>query len=439
VVKSCVCECLLLLAFFHVIPAPLSAQPTERVSVSSVGNQGNGLSFSPAISADGRFVVFGSNASNLVDGDTNNSADIFVHDRQTGITERLSVDSFGNQGNAGSSHPSISADGRFVAFQSGASNLVDGDTNNRADVFVHDRQTGTTKRVSVDSLGNQGNSHSTLPAISADGSFVAFESYASNLVDGDTNNVNSFSGDDIFVYTLNNTSTGNYIVVKPEPNTSLTFTSVTFAGNTTVTTSSAGPTPPTGFSLGDPPTYYDVTTTATFSGAVTFCVIYNPALFVDPSSLTLQHFESIAWVDVTTSNNTSTNTICGQVTSFSFFAIAERLISVSVDIKPGSYPNTINLGSGGTVPVAILSTATFDARTVNPSSVTLASAPVKLTGKGTPMYSIQDVNGDGRLDLIVHVTTSAFQVTTTDTLAVLKGKTTGGVSIRGTDTVRVVP
>jgi len=144
-------------------------------------------------------------------------------------------------------------------------------------------------------------------------------------------------------------------------------------------------------------------------------------------------------VDVTTSNNTSTNTICGQVTSFSFFAIAERLISVSVDIKPGSYPNTINLGSGGTVPVAILSTATFDARTVNPSSVTLASAPVKLTGKGTPMYSIQDVNGDGRLDLIVHVTTSAFQVTTTDTLAVLKGKTTGGVSIRGTDTVRVVP
>jgi hypothetical protein len=409
------------------------------VSVSSVGNQGNGLSFSPAISADGRFVVFGSNASNLVDGDTNNSADIFVHDRQTGITERLSVDSFGNQGNAGSSHPSISADGRFVAFQSGASNLVDGDTNNRADVFVHDRQTGTTKRVSVDSLGNQGNSHSTLPAISADGSFVAFESYASNLVDGDTNNVNSFSGDDIFVYTLNNTSTGNYIVVKPEPNTSLTFTSVTFAGNTTVTTSSAGPTPPTGFSLGDPPTYYDVTTTATFSGAVTFCVIYNPALFVDPSSLTLQHFESIAWVDVTTSNNTSTNTICGQVTSFSFFAIAERLISVSVDIKPGSYPNTINLGSGGTVPVAILSTATFDARTVNPSSVTLASAPVKLTGKGTPMYSIQDVNGDGRLDLIVHVTTSAFQVTTTDTLAVLKGKTTGGVSIRGTDTVRVVP
>ncbi len=91
------------------------------------------------------------------------------------------------------------------------------------------------------------------------------------------------------------------------------------------------------------------------------------------------------------------------------------------------------------MPVAILSSATFDARTVNASSVTLASAPVKLTGKGTPMYSLQDVNGDGRLDMIVHVTTSAFQLTTTDTAAMLKGKTTGGVSIKGADTVRVVP
>ena len=125
--------------------------------------------------------------------------------------------------------------------------------------------------------------------------------------------------------------------------------------------------------------------------------------------------------------------------SFSPFAVMEQVTPVSVDIKPGSYPNTINLGSNGTVPVAIPSSAAFDARTVNPSSVTLASAPVKLTGKGTPMYSHQDVNADGRLDLVVHVTTSAFQITTADTLAVLKGKTTGGVSIKGTDTVRVVP
>jgi hypothetical protein len=76
---------------------------------------------------------------------------------------------------------------------------------------------------------------------------------------------------------------------------------------------------------------------------------------------------------------------------------------------------------------------------VDQTTVTLASAPVKLTGKGTPMASFQDVNGDGRLDLVVHVTTSAFQLTVSDTIAVLKGKTNGGVSIKGTDTIRVVP
>ena len=112
---------------------------------------------------------------------------------------------------------------------------------------------------------------------------------------------------------------------------------------------------------------------------------------------------------------------------------------VGIDIKPGSFPNTINVGSKGTVPVAILSTATFDARTVNPLTVTLASAPVKLKGKGTPMASFQDVNGDGRLDLVVHVETEALEINQTDTIAVLEGQTFGGAAIRGTDSVRVVP
>jgi hypothetical protein len=173
--------------------------------------------------------------------------------------------------------------------------------------------------------------------------------------------------------------------------------------------SSSGPTSPSGFSFGEPPTYYDVTTTASFTGPVSVCIDYNPEQFVDPSGLRLLHFENSARLDVTASNNTRTNTICGQVSTLSPFAVAERLISVSIDIKPGSYPNTINLGSNGVVPVAILSSATFDARTVNPSTVTLASAPVKLTGNGTPMSSYQDVNGDERLDLVVQVTTSAFQ------------------------------
>ena len=269
------------------------AQTTERVSVDSSGIQGNGDTDDPSISADGRYVAFASFASNLVPGDTNGastsssttarrarpsasastrpgagerrapealdlrrrplrgvrratpptsspgtrtaSSDVFVHDRQTGTTERVSVDSAGNQGNDDScdpvdlrrrplrgvrerrhqprpgrherrlrrlrprppdrrdrarqrrlgrgpgqrqrrEYPSISADGRFVAFDSLASNLVPGDTNGMRDVFVHDRQTGTTERVSVDSAGTQGNERLLRScSISADGRFVAFD------------------------------------------------------------------------------------------------------------------------------------------------------------------------------------------------------------------------------------------------------------------------
>src|SRR5438270_647845 len=103
------------------------------------------------MSPDGRFVAFHSGASNLVPGDTNNAEDAFVRDRQSGVTERVSVDSSGGQANADSNIGAIGADGRFVAFYSTASNLVTGDTNNANDVFVHDRQAGATERVSVDS------------------------------------------------------------------------------------------------------------------------------------------------------------------------------------------------------------------------------------------------------------------------------------------------
>lgn len=112
---------------------------------------------------------------------------------------------------------------------------------------------------------------------------------------------------------------------------------------------------------------------------------------------------------------------------------------VAIDIKPGSFPNSIRLGSGGTVPVAIFSSALLDATQVNPETVTLADANVKLKGKGTWMTAIQDVNGDGRLDLVVHVLTSALTLSETDTVAVLQGQTFGGEPIRGSDSVRIVP
>jgi hypothetical protein len=172
---------------------------TTRVSVDSSGNQANNDSFFSSISGDGCVVAFWSKASNLVAGDTNNEGDSFVHDCVTGQTTRVSVDSVGNEGIFGSGprRPFISVDGHYVAFSS-ISALVSGDTNGTADVFVHDLLTGQTSRVSVDSLGNQSNAWSDLPSISADNRFVVFRSGASNLVPGDTNNVCDGNGDLVF-------------------------------------------------------------------------------------------------------------------------------------------------------------------------------------------------------------------------------------------------
>jgi Tol biopolymer transport system component len=126
---------------------------TQRVSVGPGGQQANNESFEPAISADGRFVAFWSQASNLVAGDTNLDADVFVRDRAAQVTRRVSVGPGGQQANGGSFDTVISADGRFVAFVSYASNLVAGDTNDTSDVFVRDRVAKVTRRVSVGSGG----------------------------------------------------------------------------------------------------------------------------------------------------------------------------------------------------------------------------------------------------------------------------------------------
>lgn len=164
---------------------------TTRVSVDSSGAEANGASLAPRISADGLVIAFHSSATNLVATDVNFRTDVFVHDLATGMTEMASVDSAGVQGNFQSTASSISADGRFVAFDSDATNLVAADSNFRTDVFVRDRLTGTTERVSVASDGTEGNGQSGFvdpPAISGDGRFVAFASGASNLVPGDGNN-----------------------------------------------------------------------------------------------------------------------------------------------------------------------------------------------------------------------------------------------------------
>jgi uncharacterized membrane protein len=169
----------------------LRSRKTTRVSVATDGTQANDYSLRVALSADGRVVAFTSEASNLVPDDTNGRTDAFVHDRRTGETTRVSVATDGTQGNHGSGIADLSADGRVVVMGSSASNLVGDDTNDTDDVFVHDRQTGETTRVSVATDGTEGNGPSNwgFPAVSANGRVIVFGSEASTLVPDDTNGV----------------------------------------------------------------------------------------------------------------------------------------------------------------------------------------------------------------------------------------------------------
>jgi len=187
-----------ILAAALAIPAAAAGPATTtRVSVSTAGGQADRDSYAAAISADGRYVVLNSIARNLVPGDTNDASDVFVHNRATGQTTRISVTTGGKQGNGSSDSGAMSANGRYIVFASTSSNLVEGDTNHASDVFLHDQASGVTSRVSLSGRGRQANGPSFMPAISADGRYVAFQSFASNLVRGDTNGLT-----DVFVRDL---------------------------------------------------------------------------------------------------------------------------------------------------------------------------------------------------------------------------------------------
>jgi Tol biopolymer transport system component len=168
----------------------------------------NGWNQDPSVSADGRYVAFTSSASNLVRGDTNKLPDVFVRDVATGRTTRVSVTSAGKQGTGkkysnGSNAPVISSDGRYVAFHSDMANLVPGDTNKVFDIFVHDRVTGKTQRISVSSSGAQANAESGSGAsFTSDDRYVAFSSIATNLVADDRNDIT-----DVFVRDLRTNTT----------------------------------------------------------------------------------------------------------------------------------------------------------------------------------------------------------------------------------------
>ena len=167
---------------------PTLATPpvTERVSLDSAGHEGDRASKNPSLNSDGQFIVFASEATNLVSDDFNDVQDIFLHDWLTNVTTRVSVNAQGQEANGTSDWPEISADGRWVAFSSAASNLVDGDNNGVDDVFVIELSSGAVERVSISSAGGQANNISTQPVISGDGRFVAFISSATNLISDST-------------------------------------------------------------------------------------------------------------------------------------------------------------------------------------------------------------------------------------------------------------
>jgi LPXTG-site transpeptidase (sortase) family protein len=164
-----------------------SGNTTYRVSVDGNGNEVNGASYNARISSDGRYVVFSSEATNLVSGDLNGVADIFEYDTQEGTTTRVSVSSETDEANGPSGYPDVSSDGRYIVFQSDATNLVHNDTNTRRDIFMHDMTTGMTTRVSMGTGGIQGGLLSTGSSVSSNGTYVAFNSISSNLVANDTN------------------------------------------------------------------------------------------------------------------------------------------------------------------------------------------------------------------------------------------------------------
>jgi len=175
---------LCLCAFLNATPSA-SAGRTSQISLKSSATQDNSSGAMPSVSADGRFVAFTSAASQLVAGDTNGKVDVFVRDRLTGQILRVSVSSSGEQADDNSHALAISADGRYVAFDSYARNLVTGENSLYSKIFLHDLQTGKTERVDLNSDGLAADRSSSWPAISADGRYVAFASYAGNLFPGE--------------------------------------------------------------------------------------------------------------------------------------------------------------------------------------------------------------------------------------------------------------
>ncbi|MDF1552817.1 MAG: hypothetical protein P1P84_07135 [Deferrisomatales bacterium] len=460
---------------------------TYRASVDSDGNEGNGESYWPSVSGHGRFVSFTSWADNLVDNDTNEFPDVFVHDIENRTTVRVSLDSAGVEGNGGSFQSVVSADGQLVAFVSVASNLVAGDENGFADVFVHDRQSGETQRVSVDPAGLDAIGDSGSPAISANGGFVVYSSSAPNLVEGDSNDVS-----DVYVTDLSSGVTVRVSVASDgaEGDDSSRQPAISGDGRFVSFTSSAG-----NLVGGDRNGVSDVYVHDRWSGTTSRVSIDSAGAEGNDSSVEssissdgrIVAFRSRAANLVTNDTNGERDvfirdrafgTTCrvsvsaageeGNDTSWlpsvsgdgghvAFEAVAsnlipndgngvpdilvavadcppvgETIVEVPIDVKPGSEVNPINLASRGVVPVAVLTTGAFDGTTVDPSSVRLAGGLARHS-------SLEDVDRDGDLDLLLQIPARELSILPGSETIVLVGETYNGLAIVGWDSITLVP
>jgi Tol biopolymer transport system component len=293
---------------------------TTLASADDAGNQADDSSASASVSDAGDTVMW-TFAANL-----GGSGSVVVHDHNGANTV---------VGHDNSNSPVISGDGRYVAFESTQPNGVAGDTNNANDVFVFDRTSNSIVRASEASDGSELGFGAFNAALSDDGRFVAFGSFAPALLPpgSPSPHANVFVRDTAQASAGTPTPAGSGVVVTPTDATTgtspatLTFDTVTTPGTTTLSTSATGPAPPSGFLLGTPATYYDVSTTATFNGSVTVCIRFDPSAYTHPDTVTLWHFENPpgTWANITTSLDAANHVVCGITSSFSPFSILEQV------------------------------------------------------------------------------------------------------------------
>jgi len=250
-------------------------------------------------------------------------------------------------------------------------------------------------------------------------------------------------------FSVSDTPTGEDITIVPMDGTTgeqtieLTFDQIDGAGTTTVVSNTEEVPPPIGFKLGDPPVQYEIESTATYSGNIEVCIDYSDVFYQEAEEdLKLFHYEGGDWVDITTSVDTVSKTICGLSSSLSPFEILQpnNVLEVQIDIKPGSSENCFNQNDKGILPVVIFGSEDFDVSSIDLGSLSLQGLEIKVTGKkGKSLAVITDSNGDGYMDLEVKMEDSDLWIETGEDFASLTGNLLDGTSIEGRDSICFVP